>query len=176
MNKMASRGRAWNWMGLVLACALLAGCAAPRRAPAPVEDRGMSRPATTIGVPAEAPRVLPGAENAGKPGYYTVRPGDTLVRIALESGQNWRDVARWNNIDNPNVLEAGQVIRIAPPAGAVAVAPAAPSSAPAAALPPASAPSSAASATRAPATAVPSTPRARGRRGHPLGLADAGRR
>jgi lipoprotein NlpD len=158
MNKMASRGRAWNWMGLVLACALLAGCAAPRRAPAPVEDRGMSRPATTIGVPAEAPRVLPGAENAGKPGYYTVRPGDTLVRIALESGQNWRDVARWNNIDNPNVLEAGQVIRIAPPAGAVAVAPAAPSSAPAAALPPASAPSSAASATRAPATAVPSTP------------------
>ena len=46
---------------------------------------------------------LPGAENAGKPGYYTVKPGDTLIRIGLDTGQNWRDLARWNNLDNPNV-------------------------------------------------------------------------
>ena len=50
---------------------------------------------------------LPGAENAGKPGYYTVKPGDTMIRIGLDNGQNWRDVARWNNIDNPNIIEVG---------------------------------------------------------------------
>jgi lipoprotein NlpD len=51
-----------------------------------------------------------------KPGYYQVKPGDTLIRIGLEHGQNWRDVARWNNIDNPNLIEVGQVLRVAPPA------------------------------------------------------------
>jgi lipoprotein NlpD len=58
---------------------------------------------------------LPGAENAGKPGYYTVRPGDTLIRIGLENGQNWRDIARWSALDNPNVIEVGQVLRVVPP-------------------------------------------------------------
>lgn len=62
-----------------------------------------------------------GAENAGKPGYYTVKPGDTLVRIALDAGQNWRDVARWNNLSNPNAIEVGQVLRIQPPASAEVV-------------------------------------------------------
>ena len=63
----------------------------------------------------DATKPLPGAENAGKPGYYTVKPGDTLIRIGLESGQNWRDIARWNNIDNPNLLEVGQVLRVVAP-------------------------------------------------------------
>jgi lipoprotein NlpD len=68
--------------------------------------------------PEEAPsasKPLPGAENAGKPGYYTVKPGDTLIRIGLESGQNWRDIVRWNNIENPNVIEVGQVLRVIAP-------------------------------------------------------------
>jgi lipoprotein NlpD len=146
---MMLRGRAWNWMGLVLAVAMLAGCAAPRRSPAPVEDRGTSRPAT-VGI-AEPARVLPGAENAGKAGYFTVRPGDTLVRIALESGQNWRDIARWNNLDNPNVIEAGQVLRVAPPT-AVAAAPIAPAPVASTPLPPLAA-ASAAPSPRPPAPA-----------------------
>ena len=36
------------------------------------------------------------------------------MRIALENGQAWRDIARWNNIDNPNQLEVGQVLRVVP--------------------------------------------------------------
>ena len=47
---------------------------------------------------------MPGADNAGKPGYYTVRSGDTLIKIGLDQGQNWRDLVRWNNLDNPNVI------------------------------------------------------------------------
>jgi lipoprotein NlpD len=58
---------------------------------------------------------MSGAENAGKPGYYSVRSGDTLTKIALEHGQAWRDIARWNGLDNPNVIEVDQVLRVVPP-------------------------------------------------------------
>jgi lipoprotein NlpD len=159
---MLLRARAVSWLALVLAFAMLAGCAAPRRAPAPVEDRG-ARVAMPGALPADPTRVLPGAENAGKPGYYTVRPGDTLVRIALESGQNWRDLVRWNNLDNPNVIEVGQVLRVVPPAPTVASAPepARPASAPtppvAATTPPAGGVSTPAPSATAPA-AAPSPP------------------
>jgi lipoprotein NlpD len=80
-----TRARALNWMGLVLAAAMLAGCAAPRRSPAPVEDRGTARPAM-VAPAGETARVLPGAENAGKAGYFTVRPGDTLIRRRGRTG------------------------------------------------------------------------------------------
>lgn len=102
--------------------ALVAGCASPRNR-APVEDRGGVRTPSTAqppmgareAVPPVDPRALPGAENAGKPGFYSVKQGDTLIRIGLETGQNWRDIARWNNIDNPNVIEVGQVLRVLAP-------------------------------------------------------------
>jgi lipoprotein NlpD len=58
---------------------------------------------------------MSGAENAGKPGYYSVRSGDTLTKIALEHGQAWRDIAKWNGLDNPNVIEVDQVLRVVPP-------------------------------------------------------------
>ena len=84
-----------------------------------MEDRG------TAGAPRVDPATLPGAENAGKPGFYTVRQGDTIMRIATEVNQPWRDIARWNNLDNPNLIEVGQVLRVVPPAGTtVASAPA----------------------------------------------------
>lgn len=157
-----------------LLAALLAGCASGSRAPAPVEDRGsMSRRAPGVPVsaaaaapaaPGEAARVLPGAENAGKPGFYSVRPGDTLIRIALDSGQNWRDVARWNGLTNPNVIEVGQVLRVVPPAGApqeAATRAVPPSSVAAQPLQPASAPAMAASSA-VPAAAAPAAPAAPG--------------
>lgn len=115
----------------------LVGCAAPKspKRPAPVVERSpvvvpppAPAPAPVAGVPAS----LPGSDNAGKPGYYTVRPGDTLYRIGLEHGQSWRDLAAWNGLSNPNLIEVGQVLRVVPPgavpagaAGDVAAAPAA---------------------------------------------------
>jgi lipoprotein NlpD len=106
---------------------ITAGCSTRRLSqPAPVEDR--------TGVVASAVVVLPGAENAGKPGYFTVRPGDTLYRIALEAGQSPRDLQAWNKLTNPNLIEVGQVLRVVPPAVvSTASAPAPAATAPAAA-------------------------------------------
>ncbi|BDU52700.1 peptidoglycan DD-metalloendopeptidase family protein [Limnohabitans sp. INBF002] len=117
----------WGLAALVAALAL-SGCSNKGRL-APVDDH-------SIGGVRGATRVLPGAENAGKPGYYTVKPGDTLIRIGMDNGQSWRDILRWNKLDNPNLIETGQVLRVAPPAPDVAVA--RPATSPAAA--PASAP------------------------------------
>ena len=94
--------------------ALLAACGASPRTPAPVEDRS-----ARMAAPQTDNKPQPGAENAGKPGYYTVQKGDTLTRIALDHGQAWRDVARWNNLGNPDVIEVGQVLRVAPPGASV---------------------------------------------------------
>lgn len=159
---------------VALAGLALTGCGT-RLNKAPVEDRGTST-STSAPAPAAQPGVvvapikpLPGAENAGKPGYYTVKPGDTLIRIGLESGQSWKDVARWNNLENPNLIEVGQVLRVVPPAPASqavasdtgvvtrpvtssAVTPAAPASAPASAASGAKSPASGAVVAAAPAT------------------------
>ncbi|MFG6466346.1 peptidoglycan DD-metalloendopeptidase family protein [Roseateles sp. BYS87W] len=106
---------------LFAAALLLSACGTSLHR-APVEDRNPqpARPsapaATPVATPA-APDVKPppGAENAGKPGYYTVKPGDALIRIALDNGQSWRDLAKWNSLDNPNRIEVGQVLRVVPP-------------------------------------------------------------
>jgi lipoprotein NlpD len=167
---------------------VLAGCASPDHR-APVEDRSGSvrkvpaqplpggastpaPPAATAPAPAEPVRLPPGAENAGKPGYYTVKRGDTLYNIGLENGQGYRDIARWNGLDNPNLIEVGQVLRVVPPASEAQAAttkpvaaggrvdvrplPTAPVSSGAAALPAVAADSVAAPA--APAVAAPAVP------------------
>jgi len=108
-----------------LSVALLSACSSSVRVPAPVEDRTPAvRPPAVSSNPispavVEAVKPLPGSENAGKPGYYTVQKGDTLTRIGLDHGQGWRDLARWNNLANPDLIEVGQVVRVSPPGGAV---------------------------------------------------------
>jgi lipoprotein NlpD len=103
---------------------LLVGCASHRGgAHAPVEDKGTFSGKGQTGVittVSPAVKMPPGFENAGKPGYYTVKPGDTLMRIGLETGQGWKDIARWNALDNPNVIEVGQTLRVIPPVAGTA--------------------------------------------------------
>ena len=109
---------------MLLAGVLLAGCSSRSLTRAPVEDRGTAnRPSVGSPVAVDAGvKQPPGFENAGKPGYYTVKPGDTMIRIGLDTGQNWRDIVRWNNLENPNLIEVGQVLRVAPPTSDRAVA------------------------------------------------------
>jgi lipoprotein NlpD len=58
-----------------------------------------------------------GNSEATPPGYYRVKRGDTLARIALDNGQSPRDLAQWNNMSNPNQIEVGDLILVKPPAG-----------------------------------------------------------
>jgi lipoprotein NlpD len=161
-----------RWPGLILAALLLVGCTSTNRK-APVEERSTTTKApaaaaaasasasASVGAASAPPAAaaaasappLPGAENAGKPGYYTVKPGETLMRIAQDNGQNWRDVVRWNNLDNPNLVEVGQVLRVLPPA--VEVRGAAPRATPAAAAPETKAPDPKTAAPVPPPAVVP---------------------
>ncbi len=87
------------------AVSLLAACAT-RLDPAPIID--LSNASGTA--------VQPAPPLAAPPqGYYRVKPGDTLSRIAAESGQNDRDLVTWNNLANPNQVEVNQLLRVVPP-------------------------------------------------------------
>lgn len=103
-------------LGLLTVAVLLGACAS--RAPAPLIER----------TPALLER---GPAGEGyRPGYYTVKKGDTLYSIALEHGQDYKDVAAWNNLDNPNLINVGQQLRVESPAGAPQVAETRPVAAP----------------------------------------------
>lgn len=88
-----------RFLSYLLPCFLLAGCFS--QLPAPTVDRTGS---------------LRASSQPTGPGYYTVKPGDTLYRIAVENGQDYRDIAAWNNIVNPGSIKEGQVLRVLPPA------------------------------------------------------------
>jgi len=89
-------------LALIVLLALAAGCSAPRRGPAPVVDFRAPKPAAA----APAPRA--------SPDFYTVRRGDTLYSIALEHGADYREMAQWNNLDDPTKLRVGQQLRVKP--------------------------------------------------------------
>jgi lipoprotein NlpD len=75
------------------------------------------------------PAATPDAPVAGKPlpavpgNTYTVKAGDTLFSIAKANNVAVRDLAAWNNIDDPSNISVGQVLRLTSPNG-VAVTPA----------------------------------------------------
>ncbi|QBK06596.1 LysM peptidoglycan-binding domain-containing protein [Hylemonella gracilis] len=81
-----------------------------------------SRPSAGGGGGGQAPVVTPvpaatveTGGGADKPGYYTVKPGDNLYRIGLETGQHWKDLARWNGLPDGHQIAVGQVLRVIPP-------------------------------------------------------------
>lgn len=143
----------------------LAACTSKPTRTVSVEDRTVrpapaaTRPATAspaasttpVGAGVAVASAVEPSSNAGRPGFYTVRPGDTLVRIGLDHGQNWRDIARWNQIENPNLIEVGQVLRVRPEAAVART----PARSPAAASPTTASPTTAAPTTAAPTTAAP---------------------
>jgi lipoprotein NlpD len=91
---------------LTITIALLSACSSNLRQAPVVEHKGgqSSRPAPTA---TEEPK--------DERGFYTVKKGDTLLRIALDYGQNYRDIVAWNNLANPNDIKVDQVLRVAPP-------------------------------------------------------------
>jgi lipoprotein NlpD len=98
---------------LTISLGVLSACSTPSRQ-APVIDR--PSPSTSIYRPHVPPAAAPSDDSRpNAKGSYTVRRGDTLVRIALDHGQNYRDLVAWNNLRDPDDIKVGQVLRVAPP-------------------------------------------------------------
>ena len=104
-------------LALPLVAALAVGACATRTA-APVEDRRppTARPATPPVAAAPAPAApAPRAPDADtQPSTYTVKRGDKLAAIALEFGLDYRELAAWNGIENPDRILVGQVLKLNP--------------------------------------------------------------
>jgi lipoprotein NlpD len=129
-----TRSRISSLACALAALALVAGCATKPRPAAPVVDRSPPPKQQQAGRPAATPTPPPAAQapeavrpqSDWRPRTYTVKRGDTLLRIALDHGLEYRELATWNAIENPNRIEVGQVLRLTPPdaAGSVVTAPA----------------------------------------------------
>lgn len=65
--------------------------------------------------PADASRGGDAARAPVGPGYYLVKRGDSLLRIAQQNNQSMRDLVSWNNLANANDIKVDQVLRVAPP-------------------------------------------------------------
>jgi lipoprotein NlpD len=102
---------------LTLLLPIIGGCAS--HAPAPVEERGAAQPVVKS---AQAMAQAAPTATGTSTGFYTVKKGDTLYSIALDHGQDHKDVAVWNSLDNPNVIRIGQQLRVAPPENSAPVA------------------------------------------------------
>ncbi len=79
---------------------LVAACMS--QAPAPAVDRNSGAKSSAAAQPSG-------------PGYYTVKRGDSLFRIAATHGKDQKDIAAWNNLANVNEIKEGQVLRVIPP-------------------------------------------------------------
>jgi len=86
---------------LLLSCVLLAACThSPPRTPAPVVSLDMSEPEKSTPFDQD---------------IYTIQSGDTLFAIAWYSGNDYRDLARINNIQAPYTIKVDQQIRLKQP-------------------------------------------------------------
>ncbi len=90
---------------------LMLGACAEMPSNAPIDDRTSPRAQKNAKEPA-AEAIAPDA-----PGFYTVKKGDTLRRIAQQFNLSVRDITDLNSLANPNDIKVGQVLRVASPEG-----------------------------------------------------------
>lgn len=104
------------------ALVILGACSSKSLQRAPVEDRSRSANSNTSTRVIPPTRAAIGRENLGKPGYYEVQAGDNLFRIGRNFGRSVAELARWNGLADPYIIEIGDVLRVSP-AGSNAVIP-----------------------------------------------------
>lgn len=93
----------------VLVC-LLASCAS--QPPAPIEEIPTG-PAARRSLPTKLK--APKAKHEPYTGEtYRVQAGDTLYAIAWRLGVDFRELAKWNGIEDPHRIVVGQVLRVRP--------------------------------------------------------------
>ncbi len=103
------------WLAMLLLG--LAGCASTGMAP--VDERSPTHRAARLeGTRPATPQIAPSTN-----GLHTVARGDTLYAIAFANGLDYREIAIWNQLESPDRILVGQVLRLTPPAGAVEIKP-----------------------------------------------------
>jgi len=114
-NCGSDRQQPLRWVAALAVAALLGGCTITSTREAPVAERSTA--------PAQKPSAQPLPPKPASPrvpaadGTYMVQPGDTLFSIAAAFGRDVKDLARWNNIDDPSRIRVGQSLRVVPPSG-----------------------------------------------------------
>ena len=121
-DSMGIHAKLLRQTGALILIATLAACAARR--PAPVSDSRPS-PDPRATAPADtqpAPDTLAAAKPIEAERVHVIQKGDTLISIALQNGLDYRELAAWNNIENPNVIKLGETLRLTAPGAPVIVA------------------------------------------------------
>ena len=108
-----------NRLIVLLVAAALAGCASSKQA-APVLER--SGAAGKEAVAAETARKKAPREKDWRPQIHIVEKGDTLYSIAFNYGFDYHELAELNGIQDPNLIQVGQQIRLFPGSKPAAVA------------------------------------------------------
>lgn len=106
-----------KWLFLFGIVGALSACSFSGKNQAPIEvvnPKSVGEVAVQIKPVVTTPPPL-NAEFADKPGYYTVQPGDTLFAIARKYQQKVSDLVAWNQLNDPNVIEINDVLRVFPP-------------------------------------------------------------
>ncbi len=88
---------------VIILCVVIVGCASTKE-PASVVDKALNE--TTV-------RSNDGTSQ--KEGDYIVQRRDTLYSIAVKYGISLSELAKWNNISDPNSIEPGQKISLSIP-------------------------------------------------------------
>ncbi len=106
----------------VMLLIVLAGCSS--RGPAPVTERVPAKVRTAPPVVAEKPErpVTPQIAPSTN-GLHTVQRGDTLYGIAFANSLDYREIATWNQLESPDRIMVGQVLRLTSPPNAVEIKP-----------------------------------------------------
>ncbi len=80
-----------------------------------VARQSADAPESTEPSPGEKPLIKPYTNEDWRPQYYVVKKGDTLYSIALDHGQDYKDLAAWNQIEDPSKISIDQRIRLFSP-------------------------------------------------------------
>lgn len=109
-----------QFCALLLTAVILAGCSSGGHR-APVVDRSEAARKSVAAV--ETTREKIPHEKDWRPEVYVVQKGDTLYSIAFNYGFDYRELAQLNGIQDPNVIQIGQQIRLFPVGTAQAIPP-----------------------------------------------------
>lgn len=101
------KGRLTTFILVIVSLVLFQGCGTGF---APVTDRSMD--ARRVGVPVSSQASASRPAPLPNPGRYTVNRGDTLYSISWRYGLDYREVARWNNVNDRFQIYPGQVLNL----------------------------------------------------------------